>query len=388
MSPLRILHTIASWRWTGAAEPMAGLALHQQRLGHDVRVACVGGGSLEKMLRKMGVPVHTEIDFLPRLEPLALVRQPRELFALFRRNSVQIIHTHLAHDHWVAALALRRWPRAEADRSGRPLLARTMHRFDLRRDPLHRWLFARQTGLIFGVTRGQIAQMRQTWGLNESQTALMRGAIDLERFRPGGNADALRRRWNIPPSAPLVGMVGRMRRDRGHHWLLDAAPLVLQQVPEAHFVLCGRGELKTEIRRRMRAMPQAPRLLAPGYVPREDLPAAYQAFDVVLYLGIGSDKTCRGLLEAMASGRPIVAVREGAVPDIIEHGVTGLLVEKADTPGLARSIEELLGNPERAAALGAAARRAAETHHCEDLRAREVCAAYEQALSARSNKHQ
>lgn len=376
MPPLRILHTIASWRWTGAAEPLAGLALHQQRLGHEVWMACVGGSSLEARARQMGLRVVTEIDFLPRRTPLALWAQVTQMTRFLETNAIDVIHSHISHDHWVAGLGRRRL-------HGRPpLLARSLHRLDFRRDPLHNWLF-RHTDLHFGVTRDQIARMKQAWDLSDDRTALMRGAIDIERFRPGGDGTVLRRDWGIPPDAPIAGMIGRMRPDRGHMWLLDAAPLVLRERPDLHVVLCGRGDLKEEVRRRVRAMPERDNLIAPGYVPMKHLTSVYHAFNVVLYLGIGSDKTSRGLLEAMASARPIIAVRDGAVPDMIEDGVSGVLVNPGDTEGLARAILALLGDPARAAAMGAAARHTVEAHYREDARAADVCTAYERLLSKR-----
>lgn len=377
MSSLRILHTIASWRWTGAAEPMAGIALHQQRLGHEVWVACVGGSSLEQQASQMGLRVVTEIDFLPRRNPLALWAQVGQMRRFLEAHDIDVLHTHIAHDHWVAGFACR-----GMDPERRPLLARSVHRLNFRRDPLHDWLF-RRTDLLFGVTHEQIARLQKAWGLSDDCVALLRGAIDLDRFRPEGDGSHLRARWKIPGGAPVAGMIGRMRPGRGHLWLLEAAPLILREAPEAHIVLCGRGDLKREVRHRIRAMPERSHLRAPGYVPTENLEAVYHAFDVVLYLGVGSDKTSRGLLEAMASGRPIVAVRAAAVPDMIEDGVSGLLVEPGDAPGLARAVLTLLRDPARAAALGAAARCAAESRHREDHRARDICAAYARAMKTK-----
>lgn len=376
MPSYRILHTIASWRWTGAAEPLAGLALHQQKLGHEVWVACVGGSSLENRTREMGLNVVTEIDFLPRRSPIALWAQVSQMRRFLETNRIDIVHSHISHDHWVAGLGRRLMSKP------RPLLARSLHRLEFRRDFLHNWLF-RNTDLHFGVTSEQILSMKRAWNLSDERIALMRGAIDIERFRPGGDGSPLRENWKIPPGAPIAGMIGRMRPGRGHLWLLEAAPLILRERPDAFILLCGRGDLKREVRHRVKAMPERKRLRVPGYVPMKYLTSVYHAFDVTLYLGIGSDKTSRGLLEAMASARPIIAVRDGAVPDMIEDGVSGLLVEPGDAEGLARAVVAILGDTARAAAMGAAARRTVESRYREDIRAREVCAAYERALAQR-----
>jgi glycosyltransferase involved in cell wall biosynthesis len=381
MKLLRILHTVSSWRWTGAAEPTAYIALNQLRQGHEVQLACIGGSSLEENAHELGLDVITQLDFKARLNPFAHINQILKMRDYLRRERIDVVHTHLAHDHWVAGLAIP----ILAKHDPRPILARTAHREELRIDPLHTWLFKKRTDLIFAVSKEQRRQICDKWQLDEERVPLLYGAIDLKRFRLGLDGSHLRKEWKVPNGAPLVGMIGRMRPGRGHLWVLKTAPEVMKEIPDARFVLCGRGGLKSDVRNRISELGDKVHALAPGYLPQEELAASYHAFDITLVLGIGSDKTCRGLLQAMASGRPIIAMRKGVIADIIKDGYNGLLVDRDDVEGLANAIIDLIKNPDKAASLGIAARQTAEEHFREDQRAVAITSAYQSSLQLRRN---
>ena len=115
-------------------------------------------------------------------------------------------------------------------------------------------------------------------------------------------------------------MVGRMRPGRGHEWLLKTIPEVLKFVPRVYFFFVGRGDLIQKIRHKIDRKGYGSHVWALGFVPDPWLPEIYRILDVVLVLGIGTDGTARGLLEAMACGRPVIALNEGALADIIQSG--------------------------------------------------------------------
>ena len=91
-----------------------------------------------------------------------------------------------------------------------------------------------------------------------------------------------------------------------------------------------------------------------------DLPAVLQALDTFVLMGAGSDESCRAALDAMAAGRPVVARRVGALPDAVEHGVSGLLVDDERPESVEAALAALAGDPERARRMGEAGRRRAD----------------------------
>lgn len=388
--PLRILHLAASERWTGAAEPVTALAVEQQNSGHRVWVGCVPGRSFERKARERGIETLEGLHLNRRLNPLHLFSDFRALRHFCRENLPHIVHCHLLHDHWSAAAALRIFPIIEIDP---PRIVRTLHSSVApRHDPLHRRLHLRYTDALVAVSRNAADLAERTFHLPQGAVFAVPGAVDTDIFQPQADGARLRRELGIPAGAPVAGIVARMRAGRGHRWLLRAIPRVLERVPDAWFILIGRGEMKHWLKRAIGAPEFAGRVRYAGYrklqMPSPDkatLPQAYAAMDVSLFLGLGSEGSCRAILEAMACGVPVVGANTGAVPEIVDDGRTGLLVRSRDIDDLAEKLAEILGDRARRAEMGAAGRARVLEHFTQTRRARAVDVVYRRCLSSQSS---
>jgi glycosyltransferase involved in cell wall biosynthesis len=150
-----------------------------------------------------------------------------------------------------------------------------------------------------------------------------------------------------------------MKRDRGHHVLLKAFALSLRQVPEAHLVLVGRGESEAALRE-LADWIEPSRIHFGGYQRGPALVEAYRALDVAVWLREGNDGGCRGVLEAMACGLPVIAGDEGAPAELVRDGEQGRVVGPADPAQIAAALADLLGDLRAARRMGSAARLRAE----------------------------
>lgn len=373
---MRILHLASSHRWTGAAEPATALAKTQIALGHEVAFACISGGSFWKKLRKRGVPRLDGFHFLPGVRPISVMQDMNRLRAMIAQGNYDVVHCHLTHDHWVAALALR------SRRAGGPILVRTLHRDVIPGgDPIHQWLYRSATDLVVTVSNSSRAAMIERYGLPEEKVAWIRGAVDTERFHPSLDPQINRALWSIPPDAPVAGIVARMQAHRGHLEFIDTIDAVVREVPEARYIVSGRGENKLAVRERIKTHPLRKHLIETGY-RKEDLPETYAAMDVSVLLARGSDGTCRAMLEAMACGRPVIGIRSGAIAETIEHGKTGWLIDAPlNHDQLATALIEALRDRSRTAQMGCAARAKMESDYTDGRRAEATLAAYERALT-------
>ena len=176
-----------------------------------------------------------------------------------------------------------------------------------------------------------------------------------------------------------AGCVARMVPGRGHDVLLRAAARLRDRLPEARVVLVGRGEGRPALERLVRELGLGTTVVFAGY-RGADLPAVLAALDCVVFLGMGSEESCRAVLEAMAAGRPVVAAPVGAVPEIVVDGETGWLVEPAPD-AVAACLEAALRDRGRARQLGAAGRRRVEAHFTPSRRAALVEAVYAGVLA-------
>ena len=365
--PLKILHLASSERWTGVAEPVVSLACEQRRMGHRVWVGCVPGRSFERRVRERGLPLLEGLHLNRRLNPFHLISDLRLLPRFCRQNEIDIVHCHLLHDHWLATAAFR-WLRP-GSKGTRPLIVRTIHASaPPRSDIFHRRLFLLYTDRFVCISADAARRAEATLGLSPGSVPHVPGGVNTERFQPDLPGAEFRSKYDIPPEAPLAGIVARMRAGRGLRWLTQSIPQVLERIPNAHFIVVGRGELKHWFRDHIRNPLFRGQVHYAGY-HTTDLPQAYAAMDVSLFLGLGSEGTCRAILEAMGCARPTVGVDAGAVPEIIDAGGTGFLVHDHDVNDLAEKLISLLQNRAKCAEMGKAARARVEDRFNETLRA-------------------
>ncbi|MCX7766038.1 MAG: glycosyltransferase family 4 protein [Candidatus Sumerlaeia bacterium] len=373
------MHLAASHRWTGVAEPVTSLALYQQKSGlAEVWLACAPGHSFQRRAQERGVSVLDKFYFSHGYNLFYTWHDIKQLIWFVRTQELDVVHCHLPHDHWLAASVLRFLHTEPV------LLVRTVHKYaSPRSDLLHRWLFKRATDLIITPTRALAELLKAKLELNTTKLNVVYGAVDIQRFRPNIDRSIIRRRGGIPLSAYVVGIVTRLRRDRGINWLLDSIPVVLQHFPQTYFIIVGRGELKHWLREYIKSSPYRRNIICAGY-RTHDLPEFYSAFDCSLFLGLGSDGSSRAVLEAMASGIPVIALNAGGLDEVITSGKNGLLVSPGNREELSAAIIKLLSQPELREQMGKSARQTIEERFTEPRRASDTLSLYIQALNKKS----
>jgi glycosyltransferase involved in cell wall biosynthesis len=217
-------------------------------------------------------------------------------------------------------------------------------------------------------------------GIEPTKIARISNGVDLDRFRC---ASPDLRREIACGRDPLVGFVGRLVPGKGGEILLAAARKVIAEYPEARFVFVGDGPLRSAWRSLAQSLGIEDRVVFTG--TRTDMPEIYASLDLIVLPSFG-EAMPMCLLEALASAKPVVATRVGAIPRIVVPGITGLLVEPGDESGLAAAILRLLRDRELAADCSSnGLRRATERFSC-DATARDYIRLYEDALASRSGR--
>ncbi|UPT75978.1 MAG: glycosyltransferase family 4 protein [Elusimicrobiota bacterium] len=156
------------------------------------------------------------------------------------------------------------------------------------------------------------------------------------------------------PPGPLVGMIARFDKVKGHETLLDAAALLKAKVPGLKVRCAGEGRLRERLSWQLKPTGLDRVVEFPGRVA--DKWAFMAAARVGAIPSLGSEAVSRAALEWMALGRPVVASAVGGLPDLVEDGVTGILVPPKDADALAEALASLLLDPKKTEAMGRAAR--------------------------------
>jgi glycosyltransferase involved in cell wall biosynthesis len=200
----------------------------------------------------------------------------------------------------------------------------------------------------------------------------------LSEFAPADPARGtrVREQLGIPPSAPLAGIVGRLNAQKGHRYLIEAWPRVLQRHPAARLLVVGDGDLQASLRQQAEALDVTRSIVFAGH--RTDIPAVLQALEV-LCISSTYEGTPLALFEAMAAGKAIVSTAVDGCQEVLEDGITGLLVPPGDAPALAQALDRALGDGELRRGLSEAALVASRRYDV-DACVRQIEQVYEELL--------
>jgi glycosyltransferase involved in cell wall biosynthesis len=288
-------------------------------------------------------------------------------------RGLDVLHTHFAHDHLVCLLGT-----AAARKELRIVRAvETTEQFAA--TSARRWAYRLTDGFEVS-TEERSRWLQERFGIAAERIAVLPGAVDAARFAPAERGGAsLRGALGVASQTPLVGMVARLKADREQEVLIDAFATAHRHHPDSRLAFIGRGEHEPELREKARRLP-AGAVLFPGYWSGPSLVEAYRGLDVVVWLREGNDGSSRGVLEAMAVARPVVAARRDAMAELIRDEETGLLVPAGDSTALSAALEKLLGNASLRHQLGMQARDWVVAHHSWDRRGELLVQFYERLL--------
>jgi glycosyltransferase involved in cell wall biosynthesis len=354
---VRILHVVASEKWTGAAAVVWDWTQALAGAGVEAQFAFVGGSHLARRLGPLGAarPLFSRTHGFG-----GVLADRRRLRDTLLREPFDVVHAHLSHDHYLALAAVR---------GTGSLLVRTIHHLDhARRDPFSRFLFRRTSA--FSYANRAIARRSPLAGPVHSP------AVDSVRFAPGERPLDLLGRLGAPGGAWVAGTVGKMARGRGHEESIEAAARVDGTV----LLHVGKGEHQPALLEHAARLGSAGRNIWAGY-QEEALPDLYRGMDVFLFTASGSQQGQRAILEAMASGLPVVALPVPGVLDLLRDGVEGIVAN--DVAGLSAALQRLRSDEALRRRLGEAARRRALDFAAEKFAAQAI-AFYEKVLSVPS----
>jgi glycosyltransferase involved in cell wall biosynthesis len=347
-------------------------------LGHHVvivapRMAGASEGG-RTVVRVPAVPAPTYPDFaLPLPLGAALTRR---LLAL----DLDVFHAHHPFLLGASARRLARVSRRPFVFTNHTLYDRYAHYVPLPRGMVARgavrWSarFADTADLVL-TPSDFVARRLRAQGVRRPIEVIPTG-IDLQQFQPGSRA-AARRMLGLAPDAPTLLYVGRLDREKNLGFLVDAVTRVRRA--GLRLTLVGRGTQADALRRLAAARDLEDRIDFRGGVPPESLPAYYRAADAFVF---ASTTETQGLavLEAMACGLPVVAVRASGIEEIVTDGVSGLLVPE-DAEAFAAAVDQILADADLGAKLATGGRDAASAFGAAAVAAR-LEAAYRRARGA------
>ena len=356
---MRILQLISSEGVYGAETMLLGLAKSLTSLGHE---AVLG------VFRNAHRP-HTEIADAARLRGLAVEIIPcngrvdwaavRAVQRCIKAHSIDVVHTHGYKGNLYGLAAARQFHA--------PVIA-TCHNWtdetaSLRVYRYVDYLVLRRFRRIVAVSDA-VAALLRTAGIPSSRITTIDNGIDLSPFKTA--RPKLREEMKEKPGM-LVGLVGRLTPPKGGEYFLQAAREVLAKIPAALFVLVGEGPERQTLEGLARQLGISRQVVFAGH--RNDMPEVYASLDV-LVLPSFNEGLPMTIMEAMASGKPVIATPVGAVPKLITAEQTGLFVNPGDSLGLSAAILRILSDSSFREKLGRNGRAWVAQHFSAEAMAR------------------
>lgn len=365
MHKLKVLHLITHLGFGGASDNTLLTVAELPRSNYEVHLAA-GADYMDWVER--GKQASDAFFLFPDLyrAPNAGAdwRLLGQLTRFMQEQRYDIVHTHNAKAGIVGRLA--------AKRAGVPIVLHTYHLLswhdgqqirttsvrqrlaNLARGQSYfalEWVAARGTDVIVTVCEPNRQEAIARRLAPPDRIVNIYSGVELDRFQKQLDRSAKKLSLGLDPQRPVVGMIGRLSAQKAPLDFVAAARLVLQERPDAQFVMVGDGPLLAEV---TAALADEPRIRLLGY--RDDVPEILQILDVFalssLWEGLG-----RALTEAMVAGAPVTATAVNGIPELVVQGETGLLSPPADPPALAHNIHWLLEHPADAQRMCESARR-------------------------------
>jgi glycosyltransferase involved in cell wall biosynthesis len=362
------LHIDTAKTWRGGQSQVMYTVLGLRALGQRAALVLHPEGELRRRMSE-------GLDLIP-LAP----RNEIDLTAAWRLSRVlkqmrpDVIHAHDPHAVALASTAL-----AIAAPAPRPaLVASRRVEFPVAQNSFSRWKYSQVDRFIANsaAIRGRLIAD----GIPADKTTVVNEGVDVERIvrMPAANVHA---EFYLPTHAPVVGNVAALVAHKGQHHLVNAAALVVREVPDARFVIVGSGELRESLERQIREKHLERHVFLAGF--RTDALELTKGFDLFAMSSV-SEGMCTALVDAMAASKAAVATAAGGIPEVMVDGVTGFLVAPRDDQAMAAKIVQLLRDDALRQRMGQAALQRARERFTVERMVEGTAAVYESIIAGRN----
>jgi len=361
------LHIDTARTWRGGQPQALLTVLGLRERGHRAVLVAHPEGELYRRASEgpdlVGLAPANEIDLAAAWRLSRVVRQYQP----------EVVHAHDPHAVSMAATALS----FGAVSPPPPLVASRRVDFHLSGNSLSRWKYRQVTRFI--AASGAIRDILVDDGIPAAQVTVVHDGIDVARVQRWPASDIHAAFW-LPHGVPVVVNVGALVGHKGQKHLLDAWPLVMRAMPDAHLVILGEGELRSPLEKQIKDLHLEKAVRLPGF--RDDVLSLMKSADLFVMSSV-TEWLGSTVLDAMAMGLAVVGTMAGGIPEALIDGGTGLLVPPGEPKPLAAAIVRLLKDPLLRAQYGHAGKTRVEQHFGVDRLVEGTLAVYRDLVGSR-----
>ena len=324
---MKILHVDTEKTWRGGQQQ--AVYLHEALISRDIASGFVTpcGSKTGEYLKNKKLPVHYisfygEWDFIHGLS----------LAMLTRKEGYDILHLHSAH-----ALSWGLW--AKLFRPSLKLIGVRRVDFSIKKNCLSYLKYSNHLLDIIIAISDNIKKVLISDGIPGNKIVTIHSGVDLQKHHQVAVPTNFRSNWQIPADAIIVGTIAAFVGHKDYPTLLKSAALVLKKKQNVRFMAVGEGVLLPEMKKMAQQLGISERFVFCGF--QKEVGVFLKSFDIFV---ISSRKEGLGtsVIDALAIGLPIIGTRTGGIPEMVEDGVNGLLVDPQNPDLLAEAILTLI----------------------------------------------
>ena len=325
------LHIDTARTWRGGQNQVLLTVNGLRALGHRAALVAHPDGELRRRaaegLDLIPIGPRSEVDFSAAWKLSRVIKQLKP----------DVLHAHDPHGIAMASLALS-LSAASLGKAEPAFVASRRVDFHLNKNSFSRWK-NRQVDCFIAASEA-ILQMLIADGVPPDRAVTVHEGIDLDHVLAAPPVNVHEAFW-LPHGSPVVGNVAALVPHKGQRHLIEAAHLVVQQMPDVRCIILGEGELREHLEHQVRDYRLEKHVLLPGF--RTDVLGCLKGFDLFA-MSSTTEGLGTSLLDAMACGKAVVATTAGGIPEVVDDGVTGLLAPPRDHHAMAQAIVRLLGD--------------------------------------------
>jgi len=331
---MNIMHVVLSLEYGGLEKVAIDLASYLNNGKHKVIICCLDRlGELAKEAEKRGV----KVIFIKR-KPGIDFSLPFRLSKVFKDEEIDIVHTHNHAAMLYGTLGARL--------AGIRAIFNTIHGREKKIKNKTIWSMAwKMNSMIITISQDAKRELVKNSGINPEKIGVIYNGIDISRFK---KSDA---------DSNVIGTVSRLSQEKDNFTMLEAFKIISSRLDNVSLVIAGDGPLKESLKAKVESLKLEEKVIFLGF--RNDIPEVLSGFSVFALSSL-TEGISISLLEAMASGKPVVATNVGGNPEVVSDGETGLLVPPKEPDKMAEAIIKILSDRDMAKRMGEAGRKGVE----------------------------
>lgn len=365
LRPIRTLHVETGMHSLGGPAQVVYLMTGLRDRGHEVVLVCPKGSSVYRHatdagLEVIAVPLRTDLD-------LSFVLR---LYKIVKRLKPDLVHLHSRRGADIMGGLAARAAKAPTVILSRRIDNPVRHNFvsKLKYGPLCDHIIAISDGVSNALTEGRV---------DPSKITRVHSAIDAKRYQVEGVQSSIRSELGIGGKTNIIAIIAQLIDRKGHRFLFQAAPKILEEFPDTVFLVLGEGRLEKELHDLAESLGIRDKVVFAGF--RDDIPEILSVVTLLVHPAI-MEGLGVSILQAMSAGVPVIATNVGGIPEAVRHDVSGILIPPRDSDAISSAVKRLLSSPDLRASMGTASRRIVESEFSVDGMVEGVLTVYRSIL--------